>query len=777
MQAAARDLAALMSSGGQRFIIPVYQRPYTWQEKDCNQLWDDILDVGRRDGGKHFTGSVVWVQQGIMSPSGITPVLIIDGQQRITTMSLLFIALAEYARDHESAQLPFSCEKILNTYLVNQYECGEEHYRLTLSQGDRDVFRGLVQQLEDPESSFVAPESSRLVQNLESFRKHVSEESNLALVWLGILRLEIVSISLDQGKDNPQLIFESMNATGEPLSTADLIRNYVLMGLPADEQERLYTNHWRKIEEMLGTDTYDQVFDDFIRNWLTVCYAPNTLVKRNMYTLFKRHVADNGYDTDGRIVDLLSELERYAGYYAHITRGTETDFELNQRLGRLASLGFSVVNPLLLLLYNDYEHGAFSHGDFVSMLDTLESYLFRRAICGCATNSLNNFFLRVIGKLKQVQAGDESYREVFEALLLTEAGTPRRFPSDAEFTEALQTRDTYNRRRYCLYLLSRLENSYHPKDERDFSTDTYTIEHIMPQNAMAHEEWRTMLGEDCDEKHEQLVHTLGNLTLTAYNSELSDATFAEKKERAVGGYDNEFISISADLREADTWGEEQIRDRGNKLAQRALEVWPTPELSTKNAELTAKLSAAEQLEPAEEKAASSEGKKNGWTLPEYWAGFYRWCFNDLPEFVRAFPNVRNREPTWNNEAVFSQGLASGRLIIVAQYPNKPNKRIRLRYDCEDLNAYSKIQAHSADFEALAEELVAELHIDPVENAVAIDARWQMKQKKSRSVIITRSADFDTDDWDELYAWQAKGLLGMREIVLDALDLPRHWSRS
>ena len=850
MDASAIDLTALMSSGGQRFIIPVYQRPYSWDEEQAVQLWDDILAVGRRGEGKHFTGSVVWVQQGVMSASGVTPVLIIDGQQRITTVSLLLIALAEFARDHEddeASELPFSCAEILNTYLVNPYKYGEDHYRLTLSQGDRDVFRGLIHQLEDPESSFDAPENSRLVQNVNLFRDRVFKVADPASVWLGIRRLEVVSISLDQNKDNPQLIFESMNSTGKDLSTADLIRNYVLMAQTAEEQERLYTNHWRRIEETLGAETYDQVFDDFIRNWLTVLYAPEPLVRRDAYTLFKRYVADNGYDREGRIVDLLRELERFAGYYARITtRGVEKDAELELRLGRLAQLGISMVHPLLLSFYDDYEHEAFSHEDFVSMLETLESFLFRRAVCGCATNSLTNFFSSIIAKLNRVQDEGGNYREAFEAYLLAEAGTARRFPSDAEFTEALRTRDSYHARTH-LYLLSRLENSYHPKDERDFSTGTYTIEHIMPQNAMAHEEWRAMLGEDCDERYEQLVNTLGNLTLTAYNSELSDATFAEKKERAVGGYDNEFISISADLREANAWGEEQIRDRGNKLAQRAVEVWPIPELSEEQRERyapkkkgtetrrvvkfkdvfnaglvkagtklvpssssyqqTAIVTAdgALQLENGEVFASPSRaarrcaalgggsGSRNGWyfwLLPDgraldelrceyleekhdseselirtrlmYWDGFLSWC-GDMPEFVEAFGDVSERQPSKDSWTSFGLGLQSCHLDATIS-PSR--KFVDVNVYVYDLNTYAKLYERLDSFKSLAEDLGGKLQADDVENALSRSGN--MERRKNRSLSIARAADFNAEGWDEFYAWQAKGLLRLRAIVLSAL---------
>lgn len=568
----------LIANAAYRYVIPVYQRPYSWDEEHCEQLWDDILAIAQRPGGTHFTGSVVSVQQGTFTLSGTTPVLIIDGQQRITTLSLLLVALARYAREHPEAQLAYSYDEIIGRgFLVDRYKSGDDHYRLTLSQGDRETLRSIVDNLEDPTAT-VRQDSPRLVDNLAFFERRLEQLSDPSSVWRGIQRLQIVSITLDQGRDNPQLIFESMNSTGKGLSSADLIRNFVLMSQSLQDQEALYRNHWRKIEEALGPDSYDSVFDNFVRNWLTVLYAPEPLTKREVYPLFKRHVFDNGYDRDGRIRELLQEMERFAGYYAKIEGGECGDAALATRLASLAKLEVTAANPLLLSFFDDYESGAFGVEALYALLGTLESYLLRRAACNCASTGLNKFFPSVIARLNKVQEEGGDYLEAFQAMLLNEAGTARRFPSDAEFAEQLAARDLYHSRR-CLYLLSKLENSYYPKAPRDFGDGTFTIEHIMPQNALASEEWRAMLGEGCEEVHDRLLHTLGNLTITAFNSELSDASFEQKKARAVGGFDVTYIHISSALKGTDTWGEPEITERGRGLAQRAVEVWPLPQLS------------------------------------------------------------------------------------------------------------------------------------------------------------------------------------------------------
>lgn len=575
MDASPRRIVELITASGTRLVIPVFQRPYSWDQENCRQLWEDIIDVGKGTGTPHFTGSVVWIQQGVMSPAGVTPIMLIDGQQRITTLTLLLLVMARYAKANPDKVEAFSYEEIIDDgYLVNKHKKKDDHYKLTLSQGDRDTLRSLIDNLENPDVP-VDESSSRLLENLEYFEGRVSTYENPDVIWAGIQRLEVVSISLAQGQDNPQLIFESMNSTGKSLSSADLIRNYVLMGHP--EQDNLYQTYWRPIETALGASTYDTVFDEFVRDWLTVLHAPEPLARRDVYQSFKRHFEEEGYGDTRPVEDLLKELRRFAGYYADITSGKSDDPDVGRILGMLRRLGISVVDSLVMSLLDDYEHHAFDRAALLSMLATLESYLFRRIVCDCATNSLQKFFASLIGRLNRVQDEGGDYAEAFVAYLLNEAGSARRFPSDAEFSDHLRCRDAYNFRR-CLYLLSRLENSYHPKDELDFAGGNFTIEHIMPQNALAHDEWRRMLGDADEEEFSHLLHNIGNLTLTAYNSELSDGTFQEKKERAVGGYDIQWIAISGELRDATEWTPKSIGDRADRLVRRALEIWPEPQM-------------------------------------------------------------------------------------------------------------------------------------------------------------------------------------------------------
>lgn len=610
MDASPQKIVSLITSASTRFIVPVFQRPYSWDEENLTQLWEDVLSVGRESGAPHFTGSVVWIQAGTMSPSGVTPVMLIDGQQRITTITLLLIALARYARAHPESELAFSFDEIIDLgYLVNKYKKGDDRYKLTLSQGDRDTLRSIIDNLQNPDVEIVQ-DSERLLNNLAFLETHVNSFEDPNIIWAGIHRLEVVSVSLTMGQDNPQLIFESMNSTGKDLSSADLIRNFVLMGHP--DQDELYKVYWRPIEETLGAQTYDKVFDDFIRDWLTVLYAPEPLTRRDVYQVFKRHFEAQGYGKTVQVENLLKELRTFASYYADITNGTSKDPDIARWLKLIRRLDISVVDPLLMSMLDDYSHNAFDRDGLLSMFKTVESYLFRRTICDCPTNSLQKFFSSIIGRLDRVQEDEGlSYVNAFEAFLLNEAGSARRFPSDAEFSEKLKMRDAYHFRR-ALYLLSRLENSFSPKAERDFATGTYTIEHIMPQNALANDEWVQMMGKIDEEEFEHYLHNLGNLTLTAYNSELSDGSFQEKKDRAVGGYDIEWINLSSELKDATTWTPEDISKRADRLVKRALWLWEIPNMD----EDTRKTFLAEKKDAAQGKAITIKDLFNAGLLHE-----------------------------------------------------------------------------------------------------------------------------------------------------------------
>ena len=597
------EFVCIFSGYGKTLHHPVYQRPYSWETEQCKQLWRDILDVGQTREDRHFTGSVVWIQEGGLPPVGPPAVLVVDGQQRMTTVTLLLIALAEYAQDHPNLLLKFKLKSLLGKcYLIDDAYYGyDAYYRLTLSENDRDTLRALEDHLVDPERYPEVQSSSRLVENLNFFREQL-KKVDPNVVWTGLNRLEIVSISLDQGRDDPQLIFESMNSTGKELSAADLVRNYVLMRQPREEQDDLYYNHWRKIEENLGVD-YDQVFDDFLYAYLVVKGIFSKKSKDELYSQFKLYATHHGYLKDAATARaLLQDMERFSDYYARITRDTEKDPTLNQRLWRLRQLKTDTLTPLILSFYEDYYDDAFTHDEFIALLETLESYAFRRAVCGCPSNGLNKFVPSIIARLNEVQDEGGDYLEAFRAILCTTAGT-QSFPTDEEFPNALLSHDVYGFR-HCFYLLAQLESSYHKKGlgagareyykiDPETGKACYSIEHLMPQAALTSKNgWKEMLGDNPEEEYEENVHKLGNLSLTPYNSELGDKSLQEKqqllREANVHLVLNENVDgkttvsdgrTDGNFMQATIWNGGQISTRASKLAARALTIWAYPHVS------------------------------------------------------------------------------------------------------------------------------------------------------------------------------------------------------
>lgn len=555
-------------TGSLRFVVPVYQRRYSWGEEQCRQLWADIVTAGRHPERTHFTGSVVWMQEGGIGPDGVSRCLLIDGQQRLTSATLLLIALAEYARERPE-NLRFSADMLIDRgYLVDKYATGEGRYKLTLSGDDREVLHSMCDHVVATDRPNHANTGSRLEVNLDLFRSLVAAIDDANVVWNGLQHLEVVSVTLDQDRDEPQLVFESMNSTGLDLETSDLVRNYMLMGCSMAEQKTLYEDYWLPMERVLGNLS----FDAFLHDWMVVTLKKPVLKGRAMYAEFKRFAADSSLPRMEHTRNLLSNMLEYAKYYAAIKGVVAAgggDMNVGQRLDLIQKLDSTVTDPLVMYMFAAWKRDRISCDGLLRMLADLESYLFRRMICSVSSNGLNKLVPSLIAKL---ESAEHDLVETFAALLLTETAKATRMPTDEQFRQALLGEDLYCPAPRCKYLLAGLENHNHPKDPRSFSE--YTVEHIMPQNAMAHVEWRNMLADP--DRFPLLVNSLGNLTLTAYNSELSDGTFEQKKNRAIGGYDSEYLSISAELHDAAQWDEQKIAQRGARLADLALQVWANP---------------------------------------------------------------------------------------------------------------------------------------------------------------------------------------------------------
>ena len=542
-----------------QFVIPIYQRTYSWKEKECQQLWDDVLRSGINDEiSAHFMGSVVYVEKGLYSVSSQTPLLVIDGQQRLTTITLLIAALTEVIGEQEPIE-DFSRAKLKGYYLTNPLEEGDKFYKLILSQTDDKSLKAIIKGQEQPEDK-----SIRVAENFEFFKTKLEKFEDLKPICSGLAKLMVVDISLNREQDNPQLIFESMNSTGKELSQADLIRNFILMGLEPEIQTHLYEQYWRPMELAFGQQAYSDYFDSFMRHFLTV--KTREIPKLgDVYEVFKEYSRSPSVANKG-VEGLVKDIKYYAVYFCAFALGKEQDTQLKLAFKDLRELKVDVAYPLLLELYSDYATQILSEEEFLSAVRIIESYVFRRAICEIPTNSMNKTFSRMGIGLKK-----DRYLESIEASFLL-LPSYRRFPNDEEFHRKIQTKDIYNFRSKS-YWLRRMEN--YSRKER-ILVDDYTIEHIMPQSENKAEKvpeaWRTELGDEWERVWETYRHTLGNLTLTAYNSEYSNNAFSDKCDHEYG-FKFSPLKMNEGIATEPKWNEQAINRRASKLADKAAKVW------------------------------------------------------------------------------------------------------------------------------------------------------------------------------------------------------------
>lgn len=542
----------------EQFAVPIYQRTYSWTESECRQLWDDIIRTGSNDDIRaHFLGSIVYIEKGLYSVTGYSPMLVIDGQQRLTTVSLIIEALARHLEGSGEPIDGFSTNKLRNYYLLNTEETDERRYKLILSKTDKETYLALANQSPSPTNS-----SYRVTKNFELFQKWIKKSKDLRSLCRGLEKLAIVDISLNREHDNPQLIFESMNSTGKELSQADLIRNFVLMDQELDEQHYLYNGYWYPMETSFGQEPYAENFDYFMRHYLTV---KNSRIPKigKVYEEFK----DYRYNSKQDISDILQDVYKYSQYYCALTLDKEEDPQLAKVFSDIHQLRANVVYPLLLEMYDDYDNNVLTYEEFLTATKLVESYVFRRAVCDIPTNSMNKTFESFAKKIDKT-----NYLESVKAeFLLLEAN--RRFPNDRDFQYHLIRKDIYRFQRRD-YLFRKLENFGR---KEPVSVNEYTIEHIMPQNENLSPAWQKALGEDWERIHSELLHTLGNLTLTGYNSEYSDRPFPEKRD-IEGGFRQSPLFLNRSLGSTEVWNEEAIIGRADILSNQALEVWTSPAL-------------------------------------------------------------------------------------------------------------------------------------------------------------------------------------------------------
>lgn len=567
LQAGETTLNKLLNTSRQ-FIVPIFQRNYSWQKSQYEQLWFDILRASKfKEKQNHFIGSIVYIDMG--TPAGRPQqLLLIDGQQRLTTISILLCAIKDYVQKFNLETKLINLAKIKNQFLYNSDEIDEDRYKLLLNVQDKETYIKLI----DNTIFTVNKPATNIIKCYEFFYERIEDfikqHGQIDEIYAGIFKLSLVSISLDKDSDNPQMIFESMNSTGKDLSQTDLLRNYLLMDLTPEKQTRLYKTYWKSMEELFGEDIYKNdvnKFDYFIRDFLTLKRDTGYICKiNNVYENFKRYYLDNNCEKFAVLKDLFT----YAKYYACIDLLQENDDELKLYWQEFKKLDSHVVYPFLLKLYDDYSRQILIKEDFKKILQVVISYLWRRAICEIPTNSLSKTF----ATLYQAVDKEDYVNSIIKAFVFK--SSYKRFPSDYEVREKLQTKDIYHFR-LRKYLLEALENYYH-KEPIDLNTANYTIEHIMPQNIEHNLSWQQMLGEDWQEVHSLYLHSLGNLTITGYNAEMSNKSFVEKVN-GESGFKHSHLKLNESIAQSDVWNKKAIQRRTNILTDIILKIWKYPE--------------------------------------------------------------------------------------------------------------------------------------------------------------------------------------------------------
>ena len=545
-------------NGNKQFLIPVYQRYYSWDIEQCKRLWNDIVEMQKKGKVGHFVGSIVNIAEQAM-PTGVQKYMIIDGQQRMTTLSLLLLALRDYATKNPD-DTTINARRIDNMLLKNEYESGYERYKLLLTETDRDILMRLVVEKPIPGDT-----RSKLLDNYKFFAGKIADkELQPAEVYESIGKLQIVNITLDRTVDDAQAIFESLNSTGKELSESDLIRNYVLMGLEPTEQTYVYEHIWRPMELLFVYETQDSVVDRFFRDYLTMKITRIPKQDR-VYEEFKLYHLNCEFST---IRELCQDLLTYAKYYTDMVFKRSSNLALKSLYEDINDLRMEVSYPFLLKVHNDYAEGIISEDDLKLIIRLCISYVFRRSICDIPTNSLNKTFATLKNEIKL-----DDYVNSIKAFFVMRDDY-KEFPDDDKFTAAFVSRDIYTMRSRN-FILSHLENY---GNKAPIIIENYTIEHIMPQNSSLSSEWQQMLGANWREVQKTYLHTIGNLTLTAYNSEMSDHPFMVKMDME-GGFKESALRLNSYVVKLTEWNEQRIKERASLLADKAKQIWAFPDMT------------------------------------------------------------------------------------------------------------------------------------------------------------------------------------------------------
>lgn len=563
MKASETKVEDFLSSNKTQFVIPVYQRNYDWSTSQCKQLLDDILEVGTsKKMNAHFIGSVVYVHDDVYTSSRIKELTIIDGQQRLTTLTLIYLALYRLAIEMKNEAL---VNEISETYLINKFAPEEEKLKLRPTENNDRAIKYLLRSDIDEEFT----DFSKVIDNFNYFNSRITEE-NFEFVLNGLSKLMFVEISLDREKDDPQRIFESLNSTGLELSQADLIRNYILMGLNRRDQNKIYNNYWEIIEKLAKDESLNtSKVSDFIRDYLTLVNnkIPN---KSKVYLEFKAKFPTSNLDELEKNLLPIKALVKY--YNKLLNPKNEADKDIRLQLEYINRLEINVAYPFLMKVYEDYSEDIIDKTTFINVLDFVQSFTWRRFIVGLPTNALNKIFMTLYEKIDR-----EDYLISLQKWLLQRPGS-QRFPKNKEVIESLKLKDVYNiKSKNRTYLLERLENFENKEPVIIDGNPDITIEHIFPQNPDP--KWKVELGtDDYNMIKETYLNTIGNLTLSGNNGKLGNKPFVYKRDLEKAGYKDSRLWLNKYLSILDKWDKTEIERRFDLLAERFLKIWKIPEI-------------------------------------------------------------------------------------------------------------------------------------------------------------------------------------------------------
>jgi len=555
MKAEEKRFLQFLEWSDKSFVIPVYQRNYDWKQEQCKQLFDDIIQITKEDYRTHFMWTIVAYNEDWYGKE----LLIIDWQQRLTTLSILLLSIFKVLSDNEIVSETIIKEKIYDEFLINKWSKDKtKKIRLKPVKDDREAFNSIFE--------WDKKEDSNVTINFHYFYNRLKEqEVSIDSFYKAIEQLIIVEILLKKWEDDPQLIFESLNSTWLNLTEADKVRNYILMKENTDRQEVLYRDYWYKIEQNTSF-----LVSDFLRDYLTLKERkiPN---KAKVYLIFK----DFTQRKEIEVEDLLSELLKYSEYYKIIINSVDEDWEISNVIKRINKLETIVAYPFLLDLYSKLDSGIIDKEILLQVLLTIESFVFRRFVCDVPTNALNKIFMLLGKDIDLHEWYEDDYLNIFNYTLLNKSWS-QRFPTNKEFTKSLLTKNVYQTQsRNKLHLLERLENFDNRESDiqRLIEDGILTIEHIMPQTLTP--EWVSSLWEDAKNIQEKYLHTIWNITLTWYNSKMSNKSFQEKK--SMDKWFNESrLFLNNYLTSIDTWNEKTILKRYNILKDKSIKIWKFP---------------------------------------------------------------------------------------------------------------------------------------------------------------------------------------------------------